>query len=162
MRYAADLDENGDVLRVIVIPGDVTDAAAYCAAVGIAGEWRDCPDLPAIGQRYHEGRYYPHWQQIAGADLGPDGAESGFPEGFEVWHAGEVWVSTTAGNVWEPGTSGWRRAGEPDAPPPWQQPTGAHDAYAAGAVVTHNGKVWLNNHGNGNNWEPGVFGWAEQ
>ena len=25
---------------------------------------------------------------------------------------------------------------------PWQQPTGAHDAYPLGATVTHNGKTW--------------------
>ena len=44
---------------------------------------------------------------------------------------------------------------------PWVQPAGGHDAYAAGAIVTHNGKTWENTHGDGNVWEPGVFGWAE-
>lgn len=45
---------------------------------------------------------------------------------------------------------------------PWVQPTGAHDAYAAGSSVTHNGETWVNTHGDGNVWEPGVFGWAIQ
>ena len=43
---------------------------------------------------------------------------------------------------------------------PWTQPTGAHDAYPLGAIVTHNGKTWqaltafcV--------WEPGVSGWRE-
>jgi hypothetical protein len=57
--------------------------------------------LPRLGTRHHEGRYLPHWQQIFGA-------EGGFPEGFEVWHNGKAWVSTTAGNVSEPGIGGWR------------------------------------------------------
>ena len=45
-------------------------------------------------------------------------------------------------------------------PQPWVQPTGAHDTYNAGAVVTHNGQTWDNTHGDGNSWEPGVYGWA--
>jgi hypothetical protein len=45
---------------------------------------------------------------------------------------------------------------------PWVQPTGAHDAYAAGIEVIHKGRIWLNTHGAGNIWEPGVFGWADQ
>jgi hypothetical protein len=49
----------------------------------------------------------------------------------------------------------------PDTTPPWVQPTGAHDAYPAGAQVTHNGRLWENVHGDGNVWEPGVYGWAD-
>lgn len=46
-------------------------------------------------------------------------------------------------------------------PEPWVQPTGAHDAYDAEAIVLHNGAVWGNTHGDGNVWEPGVFGWTQ-
>jgi hypothetical protein len=102
----------------------------------------------------------PAWVQVLGAGLGPVGAVDGYAEGATVAHGGNVWVSTTAGNVWEPGVSGWRRQGEAGAPPPWQQPTGAHDAYALGAVVSHAGKVWASTAA-ANAWEPGVFGWAE-
>ena len=42
--------------------------------------------------------------------------------------------------------------------PEWVRPTGAHDAYAQGAKVSHNGKKWTSNTAN-NTWEPGVFGW---
>lgn len=42
----------------------------------------------------------------------------------------------------------------------WVQPTGAHDAYAQGAKVSHNGKKWTSDVG-GNVWEPGVYGWTE-
>ena len=45
--------------------------------------------------------------------------------------------------------------------PAWVQPIGAEDAYPAGAGVSHNGRRWRNTYGDGNVWEPGVFGWTE-
>ena len=42
----------------------------------------------------------------------------------------------------------------------WTQPTGAHDAYALGATVTHNGKTW-ESLTPANVWAPGVSGWRE-
>ena len=44
--------------------------------------------------------------------------------------------------------------------PEWVQPTGAHDAYAKGAKVTHSGKKWTSDV-DANVWEPGVYGWSE-
>ena len=44
--------------------------------------------------------------------------------------------------------------------PEWIQPTGAHDAYALGAKVTHNGKHWTSDI-DANVYEPGVYGWTE-
>lgn len=44
--------------------------------------------------------------------------------------------------------------------PEWVQPTGAHDAYAKGAKVKHNGKKWIST-ADANVWEPGVHGWEE-
>ena len=44
--------------------------------------------------------------------------------------------------------------------PEWVQPTGAHDAYAKGAKVSHSGKHWTSDADN-NVWEPGVYGWQE-
>ena len=44
--------------------------------------------------------------------------------------------------------------------PAWSQPVGAHDAYAKGAKVTHNGKKWTSDV-DGNVWEPGVSQWTE-
>lgn len=43
--------------------------------------------------------------------------------------------------------------------PEWVQPTGAHDAYAKGAKVAHNGRRWTSDV-DGNVWEPGVYGWT--
>ena len=42
--------------------------------------------------------------------------------------------------------------------PEWVQPTGAHDAYAKGAKVSHNSKKWVST-ADANVWEPGVYGW---
>lgn len=56
----------------------------------------------------------------------------------------------------------WARVDSPGEEwPEWRQPLGAEDAYKAGAKVSHNGKHWINTHGDGNNWEPGVYGWTE-
>lgn len=44
--------------------------------------------------------------------------------------------------------------------PEWVQPTGAQDAYAKGAKVTHSGKKWISTADN-NVWEPSVYGWDE-
>ena len=50
--------------------------------------------------------------------------------------------------------------GEDEEYPDWVQPTGAHDAYAQGAKVSHNGKKWVSDIPN-NIYEPGVYGWTE-
>lgn len=44
--------------------------------------------------------------------------------------------------------------------PEWIQPTGAHDAYAKGAKVSHKGKHWESDI-DANVYEPGVYGWSE-
>lgn len=55
----------------------------------------------------------------------------------------------------------WTRVDDPaEEWPEWRQPTGAQDAYAAGAKVSHNGKHWISDVDN-NVWEPGVYGWSE-
>lgn len=97
---------------------------------------------------------FPAWRQ-------PEGAHDAWPEGVIVRHDGALWRSTTAANVWPPGESGWHRYGAaPDAgPQPWVTPTGAHDAYPLGAIVTHNGQTWESTH-DSNVWEPGVSGWV--
>ena len=51
-------------------------------------------------------------------------------------------------------------ADDPEAVPEWIQPTGAHDAYAKGAKVHHNGKTWTSDV-DANTWEPGVANWTE-
>lgn len=56
----------------------------------------------------------------------------------------------------------WTRIGSPiEEWPEWVQPIGAHDAYESGAKVMHNARRWVNAHGDGNIWEPGLYGWEE-
>lgn len=56
----------------------------------------------------------------------------------------------------------WARIDDPSEEwPEWVQPLGPQDSYADGAKVSHNGKHWINVHGDGNVWEPGIYGWEE-
>ena len=65
------------------------------------------------------------------------------------------WTPTDAPSLWV-------RIDDPaEEWPEWRQPTGATDAYAKGAKVSHNSKHWVSNTEN-NVWEPGVYGWDEQ
>lgn len=62
---------------------------------------------------------------------------------------------------WSPDVTAslWAVAGNPaEEYPAWSQPVGAHDAYAAGAKVTHNGMRWISTVA-ANVWEPAVYGW---
>lgn len=43
--------------------------------------------------------------------------------------------------------------------PEWVQPTGAQDAYALNAKVSHKDAHWTSDYDN-NTWEPSVFGWS--
>lgn len=62
----------------------------------------------------------------------------------------------------EAAASLWTRIADPAQEwPEWIQPTGAHNAYAKGAKVSHNGKHWISDV-DANVWEPGVYGWTEQ
>lgn len=64
---------------------------------------------------------------------------------------------------WEPeaAASLWAKIADPEEEwPEWSAPVGAHDAYAAGSKVSHNGKHWISSL-SGNVWEPGVYGWEE-
>ncbi len=64
---------------------------------------------------------------------------------------------------WTPNTASslWVSVSDPaEEWPAWSQPVGAHDAYAAGDKVSHNGKHWTSTH-DANVWEPGVYGWEE-
>ena len=91
----------------------------------------------------------------------PSSAIDAYPAGWTVAHGGKRWESLTASNVHEPGVSGWRQVPTDEAPvPEWVQPTGAHDAYAAGALVTFEGQVYRSR-ADGNAWSPAEYaaGW---
>lgn len=54
----------------------------------------------------------------------------------------------------------WKKYVPEDVIAEWVQPLGAEDAYALGAKVTHNAKIWESTV-EANVWEPGVYGWVE-
>lgn len=93
----------------------------------------------------------------------PVSAIDAIPEGAVRSHEGKLWESTVANNVWEPGVSGWREY-VIGGVAPWQQPTGAHDAYSTGERVTHDnpndgGAIWVYESAiNANTTEPGRDG----
>lgn len=115
---------------------------------GVSG-WREVTSETGIA---------PTWVQ-------PTGAHDTYQKGAVVAYQSQLWQSTLDTNVWEPGVYGWVKYSvlpPPSAPqyPAWVQPTGAQDAYALDAQVTHNGKVWKSLYAS-NVWEPGVFGWTQ-
>ena len=85
--------------------------------------------------------------------------DAGLPSFSERMAALEKRVSKLEGNLSSGGDSGssnW---------PEWVRPTGAHNAYAKGSQVTHNGKRYVSKI-DANVWEPGVLGsdflWTKQ
>ena len=72
----------------------------------------------------------------------PTGAHDSYLAGDEVEHNGTRWTSTVDANVWEPGVSGWRELREDGTVGEYVQPTGAHDAYRTGDVITWQGGVY--------------------
>ena len=87
--------------------------------------------------------------------------------GDRVQYNGVLYKCLTAHEsqaTWTPDASPslWVRIDDPSIEwPEWVQPVGSTDAYAKGAKVGHNSKHWISDV-DGNVWEPGVFGWAEQ
>ena len=112
----------------VITPSDALDNSAMFPA------WAD-----NIGQRADAGSYWRHADKLyrvnAGqghtiqADWAPDQAASLFS------------LAANPAEEW----------------PEWIQPTGAHNAYAKGAKVTHGGKTWISMVDN-NVWEPGAAG----
>ena len=109
----------------------------------------------------------------------PDADALHAPELFATWaypvdyktgniraHGGKLYrclQDHTSQETWTPDAapSLWVAISDPaEEWPTWVQPTGAHDAYAQGDKVSHNGKHWISTTGS-NVWEPGVYGWTE-
>ena len=89
----------------------------------------------------------------------PLGAHDAYMTGDRVLFNGEVYISNVDNNVWSPDVYGWQLedSGVQEFPE-WVQPTGAHDAYALGAIVSYNSQLWISIV-DSNVWEPGVYGW---
>ncbi|MBP9131496.1 MAG: hypothetical protein KBF50_14605 [Steroidobacteraceae bacterium] len=91
----------------------------------------------------------------------PVGAHDAYGLNAVVSYGGKSWRSLIAANVWAPGVSGWRPLwATTSAPPQWVQPTGAGDAYALGALVAFEGRVYRSKIA-ANVWSPTAYpaGW---
>ena len=88
----------------------------------------------------------------------PLGAHDAYMTGDRVLFGGEVYISKVYNNVWRPDVYGWALETAGGEYPEWVQPTGGHDAYALGAIITYNGQLWISIV-DANVWEPGVYGW---
>ena len=124
---------NGIVFTTMAEAGNIDDVTAAEHA-DLFSPWA-YPVNYTAGQirRYTDGKLYKCLQaHTSQADWTPDTAVS-------------LWVSIS-----DPAEE-W---------PEWSQPLGAHDAYAQGAKVSHNGKHWISDVA-ANVWEPGVYGWTE-
>ena len=82
-------------------------------------------------------------QTDGGEWVQPTDATNAYPKDWTVTFGGKTWVSLTPANVWQPGVSGWREiVEEGDTPPEYVQPTGGHDVYNSGDLVTFEGAVY--------------------
>ena len=96
------------------------------------------------------------------------------PQAYPQWSAGTSYAvgdrvrdtllyrcvqAHTSQGGWEPHVTHalWVRTST-DEWPEWVQPTGAHDAYAMGDKVSHDGSHWVSTV-DSNVWEPSVYGW---
>lgn len=167
---------DNDVLKFsAILPEWTADGAFKAKEVVKFGKdlYRAVQDVPASVTDEPD-KLNTYWSKIqpSAADgiyewLQPLGATDCYSLNDIVMHNGKKLKSTVNYNVWEPGVYGWTEVKSetetPDEWPEWVQPTGAHDAYASGAKVSHNGKHWTSNV-NGNVWEPGAAGitqWTE-
>lgn len=126
-------ETNGIMFVTLTESGSIDDVTASEHA-DLFTPWA-YPVNYSVGQirRYTDGKLYRCLQaHTSQADWTPDAAVS-------------LWVSIS-----DPSEE-W---------PEWSQPLGAHDAYPAGAKVSHNGKHWTSDIAS-NVWEPGVYGWTE-
>lgn len=150
MPYFAQIDDNGQVLRVIVAD-DITWPQTRLGGTWAETQYDGTEQYAGIGF-YHDDssqwKFAPAWRQ-------PTGSEDAYPLGSYCYHDGQIWQSKLPANVWEPGVVGWRDPISEVAQ--WQQPVGAVDAYADDDIVFHNGKEWQSKV-SANVWEPGGVG----
>lgn len=91
----------------------------------------------------------------------PTGAHDAYAKDAVVSYGGQAWRSLHDANVQAPGGSGWRLLwASTTTAPEWVQPTGAHDAYNIGDLVTFQGQTYRSLI-NANVWSPAVYpaGW---
>lgn len=94
-------------------------------------------------------------QKPGGEYIKPTGAHNAYPKAWEVTHDGKRWMALRDGAHELPGEShDWQQVAEPGEILEWWPPQ-AGTEYPLGAIVTHQGHVWRNEHDR-NGWQPGT------
>lgn len=113
--------------------------------------------VPALFSAYRENSEGEEWipnEQVAVGNIRLD--EGVAYEAIQAHMTQDNWNPSAMPALWKLASTGEIM--------PWVQPTGAQDAYALGAQVTHNGSTWESEVAN-NVWEPGAAGsealWTE-
>ena len=88
----------------------------------------------------------------------PTGYHDAYPRGWDVRNGGDVWTATRDGARGIPGESvDWVRKTPKNEIPTWV-PVQAGMEYAVGAIVSHKGRLYRNDHTGPNGWKPGTTG----
>ena len=106
---------------------------------------------------------FPRWEDNIGKTITNDDISKGYDRYQHNGKLYKVVQPTVFQTQYEPGVEGTSSIFVEvslEEWPEWVQPTGAHDAYAKDAKVTHNSKKWTSDV-DANVWEPGVYGWTE-
>lgn len=106
---------------------------------------------------------FPRWEDNIGKTITNDDISKGYNRYQHNGKLYKVVQPTVFQTQYEPGAEGTSSIFVEvslEEWPEWVQPTGAHDAYAKDAKVTHNSKKWTSDV-DANTWEPGVYGWTE-
>ena len=106
---------------------------------------------------------YPKWEDNIGKTITNDDITNGLNRYQHNGKLYKVVQPTTLQEQYEPGAEGTTSIFVEislEEWPEWVQPTGAHNAYAKDAKVTHNGIKYISDV-DANTWEPGVYGWSE-
>ena len=125
--------EAGGIMFVTMAEGGQIDAATAAEHAELFAPWA-VPVAYKVGQiRRYGGKLY---------------------RCVQAHNSQEDWTPEAAASMWA------ITADPAEEWPAWSQPIGAHDAYGAGAKVSHHEKHWVSDM-DGNVWEPGVYGWSE-
>jgi hypothetical protein len=138
----------------VVEDSDATVSRDHTAAAQVFVEQAEAGNVDAETASQHAGLFTAWAEGVA------------YTVGALRQYAGQLYkciMAHTSQDDWTPdvAVSLWVKAHDPaEEWPTWVQPTGAHDAYAKDAKVSHMGKHWVS-YVDSNTWEPSVYGWNE-
>ena len=156
--YAQQQRDAAAIAFVVLAEAGTIDAVTASEQSLLFAEWAANVNYTVGQLRQYGGKLYS--EDGSRVELGDQDPVAAFTLMTDLYTRYSLPASQTG---WEPPNvpALWSITSDPaEEWPEWSQPLGAHDAYAAGAKVSHNGKHWTSDL-DGNVWEPGVYGWTE-